>query len=79
MSEFKRHLIDELIEAHGVYRLTACLQKRVREIVTGSPTLVDTSDLHDPLDVALREIKEGRIRLLLEGEEDDTPRVVKKE
>jgi DNA-directed RNA polymerase subunit omega len=47
----------------GRFRLTALLQKRLAELVKGSPPLVDLPS-NNYFEVALREIEEGRIELL---------------
>ncbi len=47
----------------GRFRLTALLQKRLAELVKGSPPLVDLPS-NNYLEIALREIEEGRIELL---------------
>jgi DNA-directed RNA polymerase subunit K/omega len=47
----------------GKFRLTALLQKRLSELVKGSPPLVDLPS-NNFFEVALREIEEGRIELL---------------
>jgi len=47
----------------GRFRLTALLQKRLEELVKGSPPLVDLPS-NNYFEVALREIEEGRIKLL---------------
>jgi len=48
----------------GRFRLTSLLQKRLAELVKGSPPLVDLPP-NNYLEVALREVEEGRIELLL--------------
>ena len=47
----------------GRFRLTALLQKRLTELVRGSPPLVDLPS-NNYFEIALREIEEGRIELL---------------
>ena len=47
----------------GRFRLTALLQKRLSELVKGSPPLVDLA-ASDYLEIAICEIEEGRIELL---------------
>ena len=47
----------------GRFRLTALLQKRLAELVKGSPPLVDLPAA-DYFEIALSEIEEGRIELL---------------
>lgn len=47
----------------GRFRLTSLLQKRLAELVNGSPPLVDTA-ASDYFEIALSEIEEGRIEIL---------------
>jgi len=47
----------------GRFRLTTLLQKRLTELVKGSPPLVDLP-ASDYFEIALREIEEGKIELL---------------
>ena len=47
----------------GRFRLTSLLQKRLAELVKGSPPLVDLPS-NNYFEIALREIEEGRIELL---------------
>ena len=47
----------------GRFRLTALLQKRLSELVKGSPAMVDLPS-NNYFEIALREIEEGRIELL---------------
>ena len=47
----------------GRFRLTALLQKRLSELVKGSPALVDMPS-HNYFEIAMREIEEGRVELL---------------
>ena len=47
----------------GRFRLTSLLQKRLTELVKGSPPLVDLPS-NNYFEVAIREIEEGRIELI---------------
>ena len=47
----------------GRFRLTALLQKRLAELVKGSPAMVDTPS-NNYFEIALAEIEEGRIELI---------------
>jgi len=47
----------------GRFRLTALLQKRLAELVKGSPPLVDLPS-SNYFEIALREIEEGKVELL---------------
>lgn len=46
----------------GLFKLTALVQKRLRELTAGSQKLVDT-DATDPLQVIYQEIMEDKIEL----------------
>ncbi len=54
----------------GRFRLTSLLQKRLAELVRGSPPLVDLPS-NNFLEIALQEIEEGRIELLDVPEEEE--------
>ncbi len=58
----------------GRFRLTALLQKRLAELVKGSPPLVDLPS-NNFFEIALREIEEGRIELLRPWTAEDTARL----
>jgi DNA-directed RNA polymerase omega subunit len=47
----------------GKYRLTVLLQRRVNELVRGSPKLIPGEQTKDFIGVALEEIKQGKISL----------------
>ena len=58
-------LLEKLSEkTGGRFRLAALMQKRVRELLFGSPKLVET-DTHDLFEIALLEIESGRLKLQL--------------
>jgi DNA-directed RNA polymerase subunit K/omega len=52
-----------LVEIHGgAFRLTAVVQRRLRELVKGARPLVEVGrDRRDLLDIVLRELTEGKI------------------
>jgi DNA-directed RNA polymerase subunit K/omega len=50
-------------KAGGLFRLTVLLQKRVRELVGGSPKLVET-DEDDPIKIAMLEVEQEAIELV---------------
>ncbi len=50
-------------KAGGLFRLTVLLQKRVRELVGGSPQLVELDD-DDPINIAMAEVEAGAIELV---------------
>ena len=67
--EDKIRIIDELeSRVGGRFKLTALLQKRVREIVAGAPRLVEIRS-DNPIDVAIAEIRAGKIELVPEDAE----------
>ena len=67
--EDKIRVIDELeARVGGRFMLTALLQKRIRELVAGAPRLVEIRS-DNPIDVAIAEIKAGKIDLVPEDAE----------
>jgi len=65
----KIRIIDELeAKVGGRFQLTALLQKRIRELVAGAPRLVDIRS-DNPIDVAIEEIRAGKIELVPEDAE----------
>jgi len=67
--EDKIRIIDELeSRVGGRFKLTALLQKRIREIVAGAPRLVEIRS-DNPIDVAIAEIRAGKIDLVPEDAE----------
>ena len=55
----------------GSFRLSVLLQKRIIELVRGAPPVVDQADRErSPIEVALREILEGKIDLEMIPEEE---------
>jgi DNA-directed RNA polymerase subunit omega len=67
--EDKIRIIDELeSRVGGRFKLTALLQKRIREIVAGAPRLVEIRS-DNPIDVAIAEIRAGKIELVPEDAE----------
>jgi DNA-directed RNA polymerase subunit K/omega len=67
--EDKIRVIDELENrVGGRFMLTALLQKRIREIVAGAPRLVEIRS-DNPIDVAIAEIRAGKIDLVPEDAE----------
>jgi len=58
----------------GRFRLTALLQKRLAELVKGSPPLVDLPS-NNYFEIALREIEEGRIELLRPWTAEEAPQI----
>jgi DNA-directed RNA polymerase subunit K/omega len=53
----------------GVFMATVLIQKRVKELNRGARRLVD-GDFKSPIDIAIREIEEGRIELLTNTDEN---------
>ncbi|MDF1702778.1 MAG: DNA-directed RNA polymerase subunit omega [Planctomycetota bacterium] len=67
--EEKIRVIDELEgKVGGRFRLTALLQKRIRELVAGAPRLVEIRS-ENPIDIAIEEIRAGKIDLVSEDAE----------
>jgi len=67
--EEKIRVIDELEQKiGGRFELTALPQKRVRELVAGAPRLVDIRS-ENPIDIAIEEIRAGKIELVPEDAE----------
>lgn len=67
--EEKIRVIDELEERiGGRFQLTALLQKRIRELVAGAPRLVEIRS-DNPIDVAIEEVRAGKIDLVPEDAE----------
>jgi len=44
----------------GRFRLTALIQKRLRELMFGARPMIEPGDM-TPMEIAIREIKEGKI------------------
>ena len=67
--EEKIRIIDELDQkVGGRFKLTALLQRRIRELVAGAPRLVDIRS-DNPIDVAIAEVRAGKIELVAEDAE----------
>lgn len=56
--------------AGGKFRLTVLLQRRVNELVAGSPRLVRVDEKHgkDFIYIAVQELKQGKITLAADNE-----------
>lgn len=50
------------------YSIVMATAKRARQIVNGDEPMVDTDPAEKPLSIAVRELNEGRISILAEGE-----------
>ncbi len=62
-------LSDEIVDKlGGRFKLTALLQKRIRELVAGAPRLVDIRS-DNPIDVAIAEVRAGKVELVPEDAE----------
>ena len=67
--EEKIRIIDELDQkVGGRFKLTALLQRRIRELVAGAPRLVDVRS-DNPIDVAIAEVRAGKVELVAEDAE----------
>jgi DNA-directed RNA polymerase subunit K/omega len=53
----------------GVFRATVLIQKRVKELNRGAKYLVD-GDFRSPIEVAIREIEEGKLELMTNNDEN---------
>lgn len=49
--------------AGGRFKMTCLLQKRMQEILRGSPKLID-DEIESPFEIVLREAETGRVQLL---------------
>jgi len=71
--------IDRLAEKFGGrFKLTVLLQKRVRELVRGAPRLVET-DHKNLIDVAMEEIRQGKLEFEALVGDDEEKKGKKKE
>ena len=69
MMDEKIRIIDELdVKVGGRFKLTALLQKRIRELVAGAPRLVEIRS-DNPIDVAIAEVRAGKVELVTEDVE----------
>ena len=67
--EDKIRVLDELArKVGGRFKLTALLQKRIRELVAGAPRLVEIKS-ENPIDIAIEEIRADKIELVAEDAE----------
>ena len=67
--EEKIRVLDELEgRVGGRFKLTALLQKRIRELVAGAPRLVDIRS-DNPINIAIEEVRAGKIELVPEDAE----------
>ena len=69
MMDEKIRIIDELdVKVGGRFKLTALLQKRIRELVAGAPRLVEIRS-DNPIDIAIAEVRAGKVELVTEDVE----------
>jgi DNA-directed RNA polymerase subunit K/omega len=61
---------DMAQKAGGAFRLATLIQKRMRELNAGDRPLV-TISTKDPFKIVLEEIRQGKINLILEEEEEE--------
>ena len=54
--------LDDPAEKHGTFLLTTILIKRVRELIDGAPTLIET-DSSDPVKAAFEEFASGKLSI----------------
>lgn len=62
-------VMDLAEKSGGLFRLTVLLQKRVRELVAGSPPLIVTRETN-PINIAMLEVEEDAIELVDLSEEE---------
>ena len=55
--------IDELTKDLGAFQLTSLLIKRARELMAGSPALIET-DSGDPVQTAFDELASGKLNII---------------
>lgn len=60
-------------EIDSRYSLVIASAKRARQIVNGQDPLADRVATYKPLSIAVEEIREGKVRITKEGEEDFKP------
>jgi len=65
----RTRVMDLADKVGGLFRLTVLLQKRVRELVGGSPPLIEV-DATNPIDIAMAEIDADAIELVDLSEEE---------
>jgi DNA-directed RNA polymerase subunit omega len=56
----------------GRFKLTALIQKRWRELMFGARPLVEPGGM-TPIEIAIREIKEGKIKATFDEPDRDEP------
>jgi len=54
----------------GRFKLSVLIQKRLRELLKGSPRLIEM-DAARPMDIAMREVQEGLIQLIPPSEVEE--------
>jgi len=54
--------LDDPAEDYGTFLLTTVLIKRVRELINGAPTLIET-DSSDPVKAAFEEFASGKLSI----------------
>ena len=55
------------------YSIDIAAAKRARQIVNGQEPLADHVSTYKPLSIAVEEIREGKVHITKEGEDDFTP------
>ena len=60
-------------EIDSRYSLVIASAKRARQIVNGQEPLADHVSTYKPLSIAVEEIREGKVHITKEGEDDFTP------
>lgn len=66
------HIEDAIKKVGGRFRLTVLINKRIRELIRGYQPLVKTNS-KNLMEIALKEILEGKIEIAKEEQPPDTP------
>ena len=64
---------NELLKTLNEVRDENASAKRARQIVNGQEPLADHVSTYKPLSIAVEEIREGKVHITKEGEDDFTP------
>lgn len=70
------HVVNSEVEpgeakvANSRYSIVMATSKRARQIIAGDKPLVDAPDTVKPLSVAVKELSEGKIKILAEDEDE---------
>ncbi len=62
--------LDKSAEDYGSFHLTTILIKRVRDLIDGAPTLIET-DSNDPVKTAFEEFASGKLSITEDVETEE--------